>query len=247
MSGLDVRSLLLGALGSALLLAGVWGISSANAAGIPTRDVLTYSGVLEESGVPVEGVRLIRVDLYDREMGGAPLCGAQSATASVQRGRFHMPLRGCTDVVRAQRDVWAEVKVDEIPPLPRQKVGAVPYAVEAERATLATNALQAMNAATAANATALVGSVSQSLFRVTTACTSLPGGGQDCSCNANEYAISGGGWAGGGPLAVYESANVPTGGPTRNLRVWRVACINYSTGATVNCGNAYATCLRVSP
>lgn len=132
-------------------------------------------------------------------------------------------------------------------PLARKMVGAVPYAVEAERAAVATNALQAMNPATAANSNALVGSVSQSLFRVTTACTNLHGGGQDCSCSANDYAISIGGWAGSGPLAVYESSNVPAAPTSRNLRVWRVARINYSTGLYTNCGNAYATCLRVSP
>lgn len=50
MRGLDGRSVLLDALGSAQFVAGVWGISSASATGVPTRDGLTYSVMLELSG-----------------------------------------------------------------------------------------------------------------------------------------------------------------------------------------------------
>lgn len=134
------KSALSGALASAVLLIGAWGVSSARAAGIPARDVLTYAGVLEEDGGPVDGVRPIRVELYNTASGGAPLCFARSATAAVESGRFRMPLPDCTRIVRAERELWAEVRVNDVPLLPRQKLGGVPYAVEAERAQTALSA-----------------------------------------------------------------------------------------------------------
>jgi hypothetical protein len=44
-----------------------------------------------------------------------------------------MPLPSCVDTVRSKPDLWAEVQINGVP-LPRQKLGAVPYAVEAEGA-----------------------------------------------------------------------------------------------------------------
>ena len=130
---LDPKSILVGFVLGGALLAGAHLVPTADADGIPTRDILTYTGLLEEGGSLVEGPRPLRVELYEAEAGGTPLCFARNATATVERGRFRMPLPSCVDTVRSKPDLWAEVQINGVP-LPRQKLGAVPYAVEAEGA-----------------------------------------------------------------------------------------------------------------
>jgi hypothetical protein len=106
------------------------------AAGIPTMSpVMTYSGTLTDSGTPVTGMRNIQVQLWDQASGGtAAVCGTQSTAVQVDGGNFQVPLPdACVTAVHASGDLWAEVVVNGAS-LGRSKIGAVPYAVEAQHA-----------------------------------------------------------------------------------------------------------------
>lgn len=126
----------LGAVALGGLLAGAYFIGSARADGIPTGNAIFYTGLLEESGVPAEGDRSVVIRLFDAPSGGTERCNT-SLTATFTAGRFRVPLTGpCTAAIHGYADLFAEVSVGAYT-LPRTKLGAVPYAVEAERATQA--------------------------------------------------------------------------------------------------------------
>ncbi|MBI1946033.1 MAG: hypothetical protein HYS27_10070 [Deltaproteobacteria bacterium] len=133
------NTLLRRALGAAAisgLLAGAYFIGSARADGIPTGNAIFYSGLLEESGVPAEGDRSVVIRLFDAPSAGTERC-TTTLTATFTAGRFRVPLVGaCTAAIHTYADLFAEVSVG-VYTLPRTKLGAVPYAVEAERATQA--------------------------------------------------------------------------------------------------------------
>lgn len=105
--------------------------------GIPVESPMTYAGFLEDDGVPVHGSRSIRVTLYDHAASTALAnvrCDTQQTNAQVVEGHFSIPLdNACAAAVRANRDLWLDVQVNG-QSLGRTKLGAVPYAVEAERA-----------------------------------------------------------------------------------------------------------------
>ncbi len=126
------------ALTSALALAYFVGVARAD--GIPTGDVLFYSGTLEDDGVPVDGTRTVIIELYGSASGGAAQCTTSSDTVAFTAGAFRVPLSGtCLAAVHANRNLYAEVSVGGTV-LPRSKLGAVPYAIEAERAATAATA-----------------------------------------------------------------------------------------------------------
>ncbi len=108
--------------------------NQAAADGIPPSPTMYYSGFLEEAGSPVTGSRRVTVSFWSDETSGTMLCETVVASALFDAGSFRIPLAdACTDVIREQTDVWTEVDVGgEV--LPRTRIGAVPYAVEAERA-----------------------------------------------------------------------------------------------------------------
>lgn len=117
------------------------GASRALASGIPATNALTYSGFLEDSaGAPVDGSRSIAVELWDAASGGSKLCERTSAATTVTNGRFAVQLPdACTAAVTTYADTWVEVLVAGAS-LGRTKLGAVPYAVEANgAATLRSN------------------------------------------------------------------------------------------------------------
>lgn len=105
--------------------------------GIPVESPMAYAGFLEDDGVPVHGSRSIRVTLYDHAASTALAnvrCDTQQTNAQVVEGHFSIPLdNACAAAVRANRDLWLDVQVNG-QSLGRTKLGAVPYAVEAERA-----------------------------------------------------------------------------------------------------------------
>lgn len=112
----------------------------ARAEGIPEEPTLYYAGVLEESGELVDGPRDIRLVLWDDAFNGEPerrRCRVvPDGETQVQRGRFRIALNddgNCTDAVRNHSELWVEVIV-EGESLGRSRLGAVPYAVEAESA-----------------------------------------------------------------------------------------------------------------
>ena len=116
------------------------GYGSVRADGIPTSDPLLYTGYLTQTGETLEGVHAISVRLWDSASGGTMLCGTTDNAAQVAQGYFRMALdSSCRDAIAAEGDTWVEVEVDGVK-LARSKVGAVPYAVEAHRATTASGA-----------------------------------------------------------------------------------------------------------
>jgi len=107
------------------------------AAGIPSADVLTYTGYLETpQGMPVTTKVNLRVAVYNAVEAGQKLCENALADVSLVSGRFSMPLPDCVAQVKANPDLWVETSVNDAP-LGRTKLGAVPYALEAGHATSA--------------------------------------------------------------------------------------------------------------
>jgi hypothetical protein len=122
----------------------VYVIGRARAAGVPsTPPVMTYSGTLTDaSGTPLTGTKNVQVQLWAQASGGStPVCLTPSTAQALVGGSFQIPLPDtCTAAVHANAELWAEVSVDGSP-LPRTKIGAVPYALEAGTATTASGAL----------------------------------------------------------------------------------------------------------
>jgi hypothetical protein len=103
--------------------------------GIPAVQPLTYSGVLEDAGGPVTGDRFIFINLWKdatSTTAGDRVC--QTTTTSKTRvtsGWFTVDLdMSCTAAVNANPDLWVELIV-EAETLPRTKLKAVPYALQA--------------------------------------------------------------------------------------------------------------------
>jgi hypothetical protein len=125
------------ALGSAVTLM----VERVRAGGIPTADVLTYTGELEApDGTPVTGDKNIGLALYDAVEKGAEVCRVKAAPVALVSGRFQLSLpKACSDAVSDNPDLWSELEVGGVS-LGRTKLGAVPYAIEAQHALAADNA-----------------------------------------------------------------------------------------------------------
>jgi hypothetical protein len=124
-----------------------YSIGRARAAGVPTPPTLTYAGTLTNAtGEALNDTHNIQIELWNAASGGAtPLCLTQPAAITLQQGRFAIALpKECSSAVSANPDLWVEVLVDGAS-LGRTKLGAVPYAIEADHATTATQASQASN------------------------------------------------------------------------------------------------------
>lgn len=111
--------------------------SRVRADGIPAMRPLTYSGTLSEGGAPVTGTRNLRLTIWDDPMSTESShnrCISVATGAAVNAGRFAVTLDdACTTVVRSTPDLWLEIEVNGTS-LGRTKLGAVPFAVEAQRA-----------------------------------------------------------------------------------------------------------------
>jgi hypothetical protein len=137
---------------SLALAAGLGYALRAAASGIPSTSALAYAGVLEDAAGPINGEHNIQVILYDATAGN-DLCQSTSTAINVIDGHFSVPLpNGCTTAAGANPNIWIDVLVDGSD-TGRTKIGAVPYAVEANHAVNADNATNATNATNASNAT----------------------------------------------------------------------------------------------
>ncbi|GMV40688.1 MAG: hypothetical protein AMXMBFR64_24040 [Myxococcales bacterium] len=123
------RSQLVGALGVLLMLPGV------PATAVPTS-VLVQGVLRSEAGAPVSGSFASVVRIFDQANGGAPLY-EQPATLQADGGVFDVTLGPLPLAAVDGAERWLEVTVGGQPPLPRQPLLAVPYAILADRATLA--------------------------------------------------------------------------------------------------------------
>ena len=116
----------------------------ARAAGVPAAHALAYTGYLETpDGVAVTHSVEVSVALWSAVSGGTKLCQSDAENATPVAGRFQLTLpEACTQAVRMQPDVWLETTVDGTK-LGRTKLGAVPFALEANHATTADSASSA--------------------------------------------------------------------------------------------------------
>jgi hypothetical protein len=122
-----------------------FGVKTLLADGIPATNPLYYSGTLTEAGQPVTGQRDITINLWpDATSNGTPLCQTVVTAAPIVDGRFRIALASpCKTVLNQNSGAWVEV-IDGTTSIGRSKIGAVPYAVEADHAMSATNAAGAL-------------------------------------------------------------------------------------------------------
>jgi hypothetical protein len=148
-----------------------YSVERARAAGIPATQALTYSGVLTSgSGVPLTGSKNIQISIYNMAAGGTLQCSAGPTAIALASGGFQLALPDtCTTAVHAAPDLWIEVFVDGTS-LGRTKLGAVPFAVEADHAKSADSAT---SATTAATASAAGGALQNGISQIQSAITSL--------------------------------------------------------------------------
>lgn len=130
------KRLAIGALCTASLFGGGLLAHHAWADGIPggAEPSMYYSGFLEDEAGPVNGTPAIRVSLWDREASGTgtELCASARSPVTVTEGNFRVGLpSSCVRAVQESANVYTEVQIGTDLPLPRQHLGAVPYAVEA--------------------------------------------------------------------------------------------------------------------
>ncbi|MBI5610073.1 MAG: hypothetical protein HY902_14455 [Deltaproteobacteria bacterium] len=139
-------------LAAALLLAAVAsgiGIDRALATGAPTQAPLTYAGTLtDQDGKPYASAQDVTLKLYDAVSGGTQKCAAGTVQAEANTGNFQVTLPpDCVQAVRDQSELWTELTVGATKTvLPRTKLGAVPYALEADTAKVAGSAAAASGA-----------------------------------------------------------------------------------------------------
>jgi microcystin-dependent protein len=123
------------------LLAAAFTAGRSLAAGIPPSSALTYGGTLQSSsGSPLTGTHAIEVRFWTTSSGGATLCtSGEQEDVPLKLGRFSIVLPdSCTDAVKSNAEAYVEVVLDQVS-LGRTKANAVPYAVEAAHAVLATD------------------------------------------------------------------------------------------------------------
>jgi hypothetical protein len=125
-----------------LALASAYLVGRARAAGIPAAMAMTYSATLTDaSGVPLTGSKNLQIAIFKQSApttGETPECVVTLTSQALAMGTFQAQLPDtCTDAVHRLPDLWIEVSVDGAP-LPRAKIGAVPYAVETDHGCGAT-------------------------------------------------------------------------------------------------------------
>lgn len=135
------RRLALGLLGGALLLGGVVGVAVAT--GVPTSSPLVWGGtVTDDAGKPYDKAVEVSVAFYDGQAATTPVCESKVVNSEAKTGRFSVVLPdACAQAVHASPDLWSETVVGPSKTkLPRVKVAAVPYALEAAVAGVAEKA-----------------------------------------------------------------------------------------------------------
>ncbi len=134
-------SLGLGAL--SVLLAGAL-VGQLFATGAPQQTPLTWTGVVTDNGgSPYTQAVDVRVAFYDKASGGKARCTSATVKAEAKTGRFSVVLPGtCAKAVMDTTDLWVEATVGpKSTVMPRQHIGAVPYALTTASAAIATKSL----------------------------------------------------------------------------------------------------------
>jgi hypothetical protein len=103
-----------------------------------TAPPLIYSGVLLDGGAPVaDGPHDIGLSVFADETGGTALCTMAPSSRATTAGHFSLPVSAaeCGDAIQHEEELYVELSVDGTS-FPRSRVGAVPYAISAERLVL---------------------------------------------------------------------------------------------------------------
>jgi hypothetical protein len=121
----------------------------AGAEGGPRTEPLHYAGELLENGVPVDDTRAVTLTLWSSATAsdaGSKKCETSAPSTPIVKGAFRVPLDAtCLAAVRATSDLWIEAAVGG-KSLGRRKLGAAPFALEADHAVSATRAGEASGA-----------------------------------------------------------------------------------------------------
>jgi hypothetical protein len=139
-----------------LLLAVVAGLGAglawrgrAGAEGIPGSEPISYSGELIENGTPVDDTRAVVLTLWSSATAtdaASKKCETSSPRTAIVKGSFRVPLdASCLAQIRSTPDLWIEPVVGG-KTLGRRKIGAAPYALEADHAATASRAAEAIGA-----------------------------------------------------------------------------------------------------
>jgi hypothetical protein len=148
----------------ATLLGLGYGLAHVRADGAPKNQPLWYAGtVADAAGAPLEGNHSVTLRLFSAASGGSAACTAGPVNLAFQKGRFRLDASAapCMTTIAATPDLFAELSVDD-KAFPRSKIGAVPFAMDAQRASAAATAKLAERATvadTAGSATSAVGVV----------------------------------------------------------------------------------------
>jgi len=258
-----------GLVGAATALVGGL-IGYALAEGAPTTQPLYYGGlVTSKDGTPLEAIHSVSLSVLGAETGGSALCATPALAAEFKAGRFRIALpsgdKGCAQAISNNPDTWVELTVDGTT-FPRSKVGAMPYALEADHAKSASTvsgpqaetltrlsaavaALQAA-AAPAEPAPAPAPAVTKLSYRFVSegaGCEYLPDANATrCTCEPGEVVVSPGGW--GGPKGVisasrFERSPTETATVDERARIWTMSCLSL-TGEPIHCIGVQAFCVK---
>jgi hypothetical protein len=185
------------------LVAGGYSLGRVMAGGAPTMQPLFYAGTLEEGGTLPTGPRTITLALHDAPEAGRQLCTSSTEKVPVEVGRFRLELSPeCVAALAATPDAWMALSFKDASGIPhdlpgRTKVGAVPYALEANHA-LAAN-----------QASAAAGALQQTLARVEARLSSLESGltARPVIASAGPLPLSAEVTASGGPAVLLVSGS----------------------------------------
>ena len=132
---------------SALTSTAAFFAGRALATGTPTQTPLIYGGtVTDDAGKPVATPTDVALKFHDKADGGTVKCSTAAVKTDAGTGRFSVVLPAeCVQAVHAAPDLWVEATVGG-KGMPKAHVGAVPYALEADVATVAESAKVAVGA-----------------------------------------------------------------------------------------------------
>lgn len=240
-------------------------IGYAVAEGAPTTEPLFYGGlVTSKDGAPLEATHSVSLRLLAAETGDSVLCSTPELAAQFKAGRFRIALpsgdKGCAKAVANNADSWVELTVDGTT-FPRSKVGAVPYAIEADHAKAASavtgpqadtltklsSSVAALLASPGTGPAPATSKLSYRFVSVGSGCEWLPEyAATRCTCEPGEIVVSPGAW--GGPKGVLSASRFERAGDeittnSERARVWTFSCLSV-TGEPIQCIGVQALCVK---
>lgn len=112
---------------------------------VPTpANRIYYSGQLFSGAAPLGGSHTVKAEFYDSATAGTLTCSSTTESSDPTTGQFRLDASACDTGFKAATNVFVQLVVDGTTTIPttgpRPRVGAAPYAVQAEQAEVATTA-----------------------------------------------------------------------------------------------------------